>query len=98
MLGFYVSSYPVLSRAHQLAPENADMIEMIFKTAVSLAAHNVKRKEYATALPYMLKAAELQPADAEVHRRLAELYSLTGDEAKAARERDQAQRLGQTSR
>jgi tetratricopeptide (TPR) repeat protein len=98
MLGDDVAAYPVLSRAHQLAPENADMIELLFKTAVSLAAQNVKRKEYATALPYMLKAAELQPADAEVHRRLAELYSLTGDEAKAARERDQAQRLGQTSR
>ena len=94
MLGDDLSAYPVLSRAHQLAPQNADMIELLFKTAVSLAAQNVNKKEYAAALPYMLKATELQPADAEVHRRLAELYSLTGNEVKAAQEREQAQRLG----
>jgi tetratricopeptide (TPR) repeat protein len=93
MLGDDLAAYPVLDRAHQLAPENADMIELLFKAAVSLAAQNVNKKEYAAALPYMIKAAELQPADAGVHRRLAELYSLTGDETKAAQEREQAERL-----
>ena len=93
MLGDDLAAYPVLDRAHQLAPENADMIELLFKTAVSLAVQDVNKKEYAAALPYLLKAAELQPADAEVHRRLAELYSLTGDEARAAQEHERAQRL-----
>lgn len=94
MLGDDLAAYPVLDRAHQLAPGNADIIELLFKTAVSLAAKDVNKKEYAAALPYMLKACEVQPADGEVHRRLAELYSLTGDEAKAAQEREQAERLG----
>jgi tetratricopeptide (TPR) repeat protein len=94
MLGDDLAAYPVLDRAHQLAPENADIIELLFKTAVSLAAKDANKKQYAAALPYMLKACEVQPADAEAHRRLAELYSLTGDEAKAAQEREQAERLG----
>lgn len=33
MLGDDLAAYPVLSRAHQLAPENADATELLLKVA-----------------------------------------------------------------
>ncbi len=94
-LGDDPAAYEVLCRAHELRPENADISGFLSRVASTLAQRTSDRKEYAAALRYMLKATEVRPNDPEVHRRLAEVYDLLGDESKAAKERELAQRLGQ---
>ena len=45
------------------------------------------------ALPYLQKAASLQPASVEAHTFLANVYFELGDEGKMRQERAEAQRL-----
>ena len=97
-LGNDLHAYQVLSKAHQLNPENTDVKGLLFKVATLLAQQSLNSKKYADALPYLLRTVELRPDDPNIHRRLAEVYGALGDEAKAEKERQEARRLGATSR
>jgi tetratricopeptide (TPR) repeat protein len=67
------AAYPVLDRAHQLNPEDADTVELLFKTAVTLAQAKSADKQYRESMEFLRKAQELHPADPEVKRRLAQV-------------------------
>ncbi len=86
-------AYRILDHAHQLNPQDADTAGLLFKLATLLAEARCAKKEYAECLTYLRKAAALRPADAEVHRRLSNVYSSLGRPAEAARENQEAERL-----
>jgi len=88
-------SYPLLYHAHQLNPQEEDTSNLLFKVAVVLAQEEFKQKKYERCVPYLKAAAELHPADAEVHQRLAEAYMMLGRHAEADREKAEAKRLAQ---
>lgn len=86
-------AYEVLGRAHDLNPQNQDTARLLFDTSLLLAQGALADRNYAECLHYLQKAAQLRPDDAEVHRRLAEVYSLLGRKRQAELERSQARRL-----
>ena len=92
-LGDDPAAYRVLSHAHELNPQNAEVAGFLFKVALSLAQSSVRKQDYAGAVGYLRKAADLHPEDPETHLRLADAYSLLGDPSKAEAEREQARRL-----
>jgi Flp pilus assembly protein TadD len=79
--------------AHQLNPQDQDMMRLLLKAATLLGQKTYAKKQYASCLRYLKKAAALQPADADVHRRLAELYTWLGQAAQAEFESREAERL-----
>ncbi len=87
------AAYRILTHAHQLKPQDADTGALLFKLAALRAQARCEKKEYAQCLSYLRQAAALRPADAEVHRRLSEVYRWLGRTAEAARENREAGRL-----
>jgi len=69
------AAYRVLDHAHQLNPGHADSADLLFKTAMILSQTKAAGKQYEESLKYLRKAAELHPADPEVHRRLAQVQA-----------------------
>lgn len=77
-LGEDQAAYKVLVHAHALNPENGDTRTLLFKEALILASKEARQKNYPSALNYLRAAAELQPQDQEVQRRMSELLPLAG--------------------
>lgn len=86
-------SYPVLRHAHQLNPQDPDTTSLLFDVAILLAQKEFNAKKYAECLPYLKVAVETRPTEAEVHRRLAEVYGLLGRRTEANQEKADAERL-----
>jgi tetratricopeptide (TPR) repeat protein len=93
-LGDEARAYETLRHARQLNPEDAATNELLYVTTLKLAEASVKGRAYTEAQRYYAEAMELQPRAEEPHRRLAEVYGLTGKRAQAAAERQEADRLG----
>ena len=87
------AAYRVLDHAHQLNPAESDTASLLFETAVLLAQKELATKTYTQSLYHFRKAAELRPADARVHRQLADLYRVLGQRAQAELEGREAERL-----
>lgn len=83
-------AYPVLVHAHELAPEDRESADLLFKEALLLARDRFLAKDYSHSAEYLRTAAQLQPTDASVHRRLAEVYQLLGQRILGAQEAVQA--------
>jgi tetratricopeptide (TPR) repeat protein len=84
-------AYPVLHHAHDLNPEDAGTSAMLYDTTMRLAQKAQDAKRYADALHRLEEAAKLRSQEAEPHRRMAQIYKLTGrpsDSATAQREAD----------
>jgi tetratricopeptide (TPR) repeat protein len=92
-LGDDEAAYRALDHAHQLNPQDQDTVSLLLKVATLLGQKTYAKKQYASSLGYLKKAAALQPADANVHRRLAELYTWLGQRAQAEFESREAERL-----
>jgi len=92
-LGQDLQAYTVLVHAHRLNPEHVDTRELLFQTASILGAKSRKAKSYAEAIKYLQAAEELKPEDAQVHARLAVVYSEAGDARRADIEKRTAERL-----
>jgi protein O-GlcNAc transferase len=93
-LGDDERAYEIAGRAHGLNPQDADTAALLFKVTVLLAQRSFERKEYSLCLRRLLEASELRPGEAEIHRRLAEVYRLLGQSNQAERETQEARRLG----
>ena len=87
------AAYPVLDHAHELNPEDSDTAKLLFNVALFLAQKELAGKAYAESVNYLRKAVELRPADAEVHRELAQVYASLGQRAQAELEKREAERL-----
>jgi tetratricopeptide (TPR) repeat protein len=87
-LGEFQPAYETLRHAHDLNPQDAGTAEMLYATTYDLAQRNQQARQYADALRYFAEAAKMRPAAPDPHRRMAEIYTLTGhpDEAKTEQE------------
>ncbi len=87
-------AYPVLVHAHELEPDDRESAGLLFKEALLMARDRFLAKDYSHSAEYLRTAAQLQPTDASVHRRLAEVYQLQGQETLATQEAAKADEIG----
>lgn len=92
-LGDEPSAYQVLGHAHELNPADANTAGALYEVSILLAKESIARKQYASALPYLREAAGLHPTDPDLHRQLAETYTLAGQPERSLEERREAERL-----
>ena len=102
-LGDDLGAYQALHHAHQLNPQDARTVELLYNTVLALAQKGVAPKplpqkiqgaaQYSDPLRYLQEAAELRPQEPEPHRRMAEIYARTGRLAQATAEQQKADRL-----
>jgi tetratricopeptide (TPR) repeat protein len=92
-LGEDTTAYQVLHHAHQLNPQDSGTSDLLYVAAFGLAQKSQVAKQYSDSLRYLEEAASLRPGEAEPHRHMAEIYSLTGHPAQATAEQREADRL-----
>jgi Flp pilus assembly protein TadD len=91
-------AYPVLIHANELEPGNRDTGGLLFKVAMVLARDRFHAQDYGRCAEYLRKASQIQPSDASVHRRLAEIYNLLGKPDLAREEAVKADQMDRVSR
>lgn len=102
-LGEDLAAYQALHHAHELNPQDSGTTDLLYLTALNLAKKNLDDKSalpknpaatlYSDSLRWLLEAVKLRPQEPEPHRRLAEIYTLTGRPAQARAEQQEADRL-----
>jgi tetratricopeptide (TPR) repeat protein len=102
-LGEDLAACQALHHAHELNPQDAGTMDLFYLTALNLAKKNLEKagaapksqneELYSDSLRWLLEAVSLRPQEPEAHRRLAEIYSLTGRPAQAKTEQEEAERL-----
>ena len=92
-LGDNDGAYQMLSRAHDLSPQDDSSARFLYEVSMVLAEKTAADKDYTSSLLYLRTAAGLRPKDPEPHRRMAEVYNLTGQGQRASVERQEADRL-----
>ncbi len=92
-LGQDLPAYQALQHAHQLNPQDTETANLLYATTFGLAQKSQSAGQYAESLRYLEEASSLRPQEAEPHRRMAEIYSLTSRPAQAAEEKQKADRL-----
>jgi len=95
-LGEDAPAYQALHHAHQLNPQDSSTSDLLYITAFGLAQKSQAAKQYSDSLRYLEEAARLRPHEAEPHRRMAEIYTLTGRPAEATAEQRKADRLNKS--
>jgi protein O-GlcNAc transferase len=92
-LGQDLRAYQALHRAHELNPQDPGTTNLLYGLNLGLAQKSKGASRYSDALRYLEEASSLRPQEAEPHRRLAEIYSITSRPAQAAAEQQKADRL-----
>jgi Flp pilus assembly protein TadD len=87
------AAYRVLLHAHQLNPADANTTELLFRTSLFLAHRKLSAGDCHDCLIYLLRAERLRPLVPEVHRYLAQVYEILGENARAQTESLEAQQL-----
>ena len=87
-LGDLQPARETLRHAHDLNPQDAETAEMLYATILDLARQTQDVHQYPDALRYLQEASSMRPDDPTPHRRMAEIYTLTGrpDDAKTQHE------------
>jgi tetratricopeptide (TPR) repeat protein len=96
-LGDLQPAYQALRHARELNPQDQPTAEMLYATTMDLAHQDEKAQQYSESLRYLEEAAKLKPQEPEPHRRMAQIYSLTGHPAEAKSEQEMAEQLAKTS-
>jgi Flp pilus assembly protein TadD len=92
-LGDLPNAYLALHHAHELNPESPETAMMLYATTSDLGQANLKNKNSSEALRYYSEAASARPQEPGPHRRMAEIYTLTGRSAEAQSEQAKAEQL-----
>jgi Flp pilus assembly protein TadD len=92
-LGDLRNAYLALHHAHELNPESPETVMMLYATASDLGQASLKEKNYPEALRYYTEAASARPQEPGPHRRMAEIYTMTGRTAEAQSEQAKAEQL-----
>jgi tetratricopeptide (TPR) repeat protein len=92
-LGEDLQAYPVLHHAHELNPQDPETMNLLYALTLGFAQKSKNASRYSDSLRYLEEASSLRPQQAEPHRRMAEIYSLTNHPAQAATEQEKADRL-----
>ena len=85
-LGEDVAAYQALNHAQQLNPQDPGTTDLLYKITLVLARKDQGARQYTNSLHYLKEAVKLRPEDAEPHRSLAEIYTLTDHADQAAAE------------
>lgn len=96
-LGDEPAAYDALHHANQLNPKDQPTVDLLYPVVLELAQKSQAAGKYPDALRYLDEAAKLRPGEPEPHRRLAEIYTLNGNTARAAAEQQEAARLAKSS-
>jgi Flp pilus assembly protein TadD len=92
-LGEDVAAYQALHHAEQLNPQDPGTTDLLYKISLVLARKDQSARQYPNSLQYLEEAIKLRPQEPEPHRRLVEIYTLTGHPDQAAAEQREADRL-----
>jgi len=96
-IGEDLPAYRALYHAHQLNPQDSRTVDLLYMTTLGLAQKSQGAREYSDSLRYLQEAAKLRPGEPEPHRRMAEIFTLTGHSAQAIAEQQEADRLTKSS-
>ncbi len=96
-MGDLPSAYETLQHTRELNPQDPETLELLYAVALDLARQNEKKKQYSEAVRYLDEATKLKPQSPEPHRRLAEVYTLSGRSAEAKAEQEKAEQLAKGS-
>jgi protein O-GlcNAc transferase len=86
-------AYDALRHAIELNPQDSETGDLLYTTVTRLASKSREARLYTDSLRYLAEAAKLRPSDPEPHRRMAEIYTVTGRPAQATAEQQEADRL-----
>ncbi len=92
-LGEFQPAFETLRHAHDLNPQDSATAEMLYATTFDLAQQSQQAHQYSEALRYFAEASKMRPADPDPHRRMAEIYTLTGRPDQAKTEQEIADKL-----
>jgi len=92
-LGDFQPAYETLRHAHDINPGDSNTADMLYATTIDLAQKTRDAKNYPGALRYLEEAAKMRPDDPTPHRRMAEIYRLTGHPDDAKIQQEQADKL-----
>ena len=92
-LGEFQPAFETLRHAHDLNPQDSATAEMLYATTFDLAQQNQQAHQYSEALRYFAEASKMRPEDPDPHRRMAEIYTLTGRPDQAKTEQEIADKL-----
>jgi tetratricopeptide (TPR) repeat protein len=92
-LGEDLQAYQALHHAHELNPQDPESTNLLYALTLGLAQKSRSGSRYSDSLRYLEEASSLRPQEAEPHRRMAEIYSLTSRPAQASAEQEKADRL-----
>jgi tetratricopeptide (TPR) repeat protein len=96
-LGEDALAYQALHHAHDLNPQDSGTAQLLYLNTLQLAREAQEARSYSESLRYLHEAAKLRPDQAEPHRRMADIYSLTAEVAKATAEQREADRLSKST-
>jgi tetratricopeptide (TPR) repeat protein len=92
-LGEDLPAYQALGHAHELNPQDSATATLLYNATFGLASKSEHAEQYSDSLRYFAEAAKLRPNEPEPHRRMADIYRLTGRPEQAATEQQEAERL-----
>jgi tetratricopeptide (TPR) repeat protein len=92
-LGDFQPAYETLRHAHDINPGDSSTADMLYATTIDLAQKTRDARNYPDALRYLEEAAKMRPDDPTPHRRMAEIYTLTGHPDDAKTQQEQADKL-----
>jgi tetratricopeptide (TPR) repeat protein len=92
-LGEETQAYETLWHAHQLNAEDSATADLLYRATIALGQKSQDARRYPDSLRYFQEAAKLRPRDAEPHRGMAGIYTVTGRPAQARAELEVADRL-----
>lgn len=86
-------AYAALRHARELNPESPETATLLYAVTSDLGQASLRAKNYPEALHYYSEAAAARPQEPGPHRRMAEIYTLTGQTGEAQAEQEKADQL-----
>lgn len=96
-LGELAPAYEALRHARELNPQDPGTVELLYATTLDLAQQSQGSRQYSDSLRYLDEAAKLKPHEPEPHRRMAEIYTLSGHPGEAKAEQEKADQLARNA-
>jgi tetratricopeptide (TPR) repeat protein len=96
-LGDEPAAYDALHHANQLNPKDKATVDLLYPVTLELAQKSQAASQYPNAIRHLEEAVKLRPGESGPHRKLADVYTLLGQSERATAERQEADRLAQSS-
>jgi tetratricopeptide (TPR) repeat protein len=97
-LGEVLPAYQALEHAHRLNSQDTGVSSLLYQSLLELAKRSEEGAKNSEALRYLQEAASVAPAEAEPHRRMAEIYKRIGKTEQAREEEQKAEAIASTTK